>query len=159
MRNCFICDRILDIKQNKNPNFVAELKTGYVILLGNIRYPGYTIFSCKIHATELHELPEAFKTRYLKEMTCVAKWVWDLYKPRKLNYELLGNSENHLHWHIIPRYEDETKKLSKYPIWVVKEKDRTKLVKPEELSQLVEKMKEFIDKQIKKRGKRIIRTR
>ena len=33
------------------------------------------------------------------------------FRPRKLNYELLGNQVPHLHWHLIPRYESDPNHL------------------------------------------------
>lgn len=112
---CLVCQRIKKIKVGKNPFFIAELQTGYVVLADNQFYKGYVIFLCKRHVSELHFLDSEFALTYLKEMMLVAKTVWLAFKPRKLNYELLGNSEPHLHWHIIPRYENDPKKES--PIW------------------------------------------
>ena len=37
------------------------------------------------------------------------------FRPRKLNYELLGNSVPHLHWHLIPRYSDDP--MRTVPVW------------------------------------------
>src|SRR5206468_9134801 len=36
-------------------------------------------------------------------------------KPRKMNYEALGNTVGHLHWHLFPRYEWDPH--PKRPIW------------------------------------------
>jgi diadenosine tetraphosphate (Ap4A) HIT family hydrolase len=37
-------------------------------------------------------------------MALVAEAVYKAFKPKKLNYELEGNSDHHLHWHLFPRY-------------------------------------------------------
>lgn len=145
MSNCFICDRIRDIKQNRNPNFVMELETGYIILLGNILFPGYTVFSCKEHANELHELEPTFRAKYLREMVIVSEYVWKIFKPTKLNYELLGNGHPHLHWHIIPRMGKEEKWFKENPIWVYEEKERMACVSDEELAPLVEDFRKKIE--------------
>ncbi|EKE22242.1 MAG: diadenosine tetraphosphate (Ap4A) hydrolase like protein HIT family hydrolase [uncultured bacterium] len=104
---------------NSNPYFVAELETGYVVLGDYQFYRGYTIFICKEHKQELHELDVDFKVKFLKEMSVVAEAVHLALKPHKLNYELLGNLYNHLHWHIFPRYKDDVN--PSLPIWCVKE--------------------------------------
>lgn len=54
---CLICDRIALIQQGKNPYFVKELRTGYVVLGDNQHFRGYTLFLCKEHVTELFHLP------------------------------------------------------------------------------------------------------
>ena len=112
---CSICQEISEIKNNNNPYFVLELSTGYVTI-GNYQfYEGYTIFICKIHTDELHKLTHNFKKQFLMDMSLVAEAVFKNFKPKKLNYELLGNTASHLHWHIFPRYSNDP--LPKRPIW------------------------------------------
>ena len=115
--NCGICKEIEDIKNKKNLLFVAELPTGYVILGDWQFYKGYTLFLCKKHVFELHELPEDFKQKFLKDMSLVAEAVCKAFKPKKLNYEMLGNSVPHLHWHFFPRYKDDP--IPQRPIWCI----------------------------------------
>ena len=46
---CLICERIQMIKEHKNPYFVKELETGYVVLGDHQHFKGYTLFLCKEH--------------------------------------------------------------------------------------------------------------
>ena len=85
-----------------------ELETGYVILGWYQRFKGYTVFNCKQHGPELHNLERDFKIKHLEEMTIVSEAVFNLFKPDKLNYELLGNGCSHIHWHIYPRIKGDT---------------------------------------------------
>lgn len=121
-QHCEVCQRIKAIKEGTNPYFVTELETGYVVLGDSQFYQGYTLFLSKKHATELHFLPSKFAIKYLQELMLVGKAVWNGFKPEKLNYELLGNSESHLHWHIFPRHKDDPKR--KYPVWCYNENVR-----------------------------------
>ena len=52
---CLICERIELIKQGKNPHFVKELETGYVVIGDGQYFKGYTLFLAKEHVTELHK--------------------------------------------------------------------------------------------------------
>lgn len=113
--NCLICERIEMIKNGTNPYFVCELETGYVVLGDHQRFKGYTLFLCKNHAIELHQLPHDFKMKYLEEMSLVAEAVYNIYEPEKMNYELLGNGDSHIHWHLFPRVEGDTP--TKGPVW------------------------------------------
>jgi diadenosine tetraphosphate (Ap4A) HIT family hydrolase len=120
---CLICDRIKTIQADKNHFFVRELTTGYVVIGDHQFYEGYTLFLCKQHTDELHKLEPQFRQQYLKEMSIVAEAVHKAFKPRKLNYELLGNTESHLHWHLIPRHANDPS--PKQPIWVINAEIRT----------------------------------
>ena len=104
---CIVCDRIQRIKEGKNPYFIAELKTGYVVLGDYQHFKGYTLFLYKEHVTELFELDENAKKLYMEEMITVAKAVSKAFKAEKMNYECLGNGDAHLHWHLFPRYEGD----------------------------------------------------
>lgn len=112
---CQICQRIAQIEQGENPYFVCELSTGYVVLGDHQRFFGYTLFLCKRHATELHHLPWDYRTRFLQEMSLVAQAVDDVYHPDKMNEELLGNGDTHLHWHLFPRRAGDTPRPG--PVW------------------------------------------
>ena len=106
---CLICERIEQIKRGETPYFVCELSTGYVVLGDHQRFQGYTLFLSKQHVTELYHLPWEIRTRFLQEMSLVAEAVAAVYHPDKMNYELLGNGDTHLHctfsrgWQAIPR--------------------------------------------------------
>lgn len=104
--NCFACENQKNIEDD--PYFIMELETGYVILGWFQRFRGYTLFSCKQHGPELHNLDHDFKVKFLEEMTLVAEAVYNVFKPDKLNYELLGNGCPHLHWHLYPRRKGDT---------------------------------------------------
>ena len=53
---CLICERIDLIKAGKNPYFVKELETGYVVIGDHQYFKGYTLFLAKEHITELHHI-------------------------------------------------------------------------------------------------------
>lgn len=113
---CFICRTIEASEQGRNPGFVAKLRTGYVVINAQGQYyRGYSIFQCRECVPELHELPPRLRSGFLREMCVVAEAMFRAFRPAKLNYELLGNTVPHLHWHLIPRYPDDRK--PKIPVW------------------------------------------
>lgn len=144
-KHCLVCQRISRIKNSTNPYFVKELETGYVVLGDHQYYQGYTLFLCKKHVPELHDLSPDYAVKFLKDLMLVAKVVWQAFKPEKLNYELLGNSHSHLHWHIFPRYKDDPKKSS--TIWSLSPRVRyAKKYQPneEELKKLKKRLTKFL---------------
>ena len=117
---CLICDRIQMIKENINPWFVKELQTGYVVIGDNQHFKGYTLFLCKEHKTELFQLDYATKIKFLEEMSVVAEAVSKAFGAEKMNYELLGNGDTHLHWHLFPRVSGDLEgygNKGKGPVW------------------------------------------
>lgn len=114
---CLICERIRLIKQRKNPYFIKEFETSFAVLGDHQYFKGYCLLLCKQHKKELHELNKQFRLKFLEEMGILAKAVYVTFKPDKLNYELLGNTDQHMHWHIFPRYKNDLS--SNQPVWVV----------------------------------------
>jgi diadenosine tetraphosphate (Ap4A) HIT family hydrolase len=111
---CEVCERIAKFTPD-NPYLIAELSTGYAVLADNQHIPGYTIFVARTCVPELHDLPPNERSRFLEEMAQVAEAVFRAFAPRKLNYELLGNSVSHLHWHLFPRYAGDAN--PQWPVW------------------------------------------
>ncbi len=120
--DCLICNRIEQIKTESNPYFVRELETGYVVLGDYQFFRGYSLFLCKLHVSELHLLESSYKMKFLEEMSLVANAVYNWIVPVKMNYELLGNSEPHLHWHLFPRHKDDPNPTG--PSWQVSKEIR-----------------------------------
>ncbi len=147
MCDCMICERIDWIKKGKNPYFVRELETGYVVIGDSQRIKGYSLFLCKQHQTELHFLEPAFRDAFLHEMAVVAEAVYRAFKPDKLNYALLGVGRGlHMHWHLYPRREGDTPNPG--PVWQLGKE----LVDPkyhpgqDELADLKERLHAELDK-------------
>lgn len=125
IEKCLICERIELIKQDKNPNFIKEFETGFAVLGDHQYFKGYCLLLCKQHKKELHELDKPFRLKFLEEMSVLADAVYKTFNPNKLNYELLGNTDEHMHWHIFPRYKDDLK--PNQTIWIVDKEIRNSL--------------------------------
>ncbi|OYR87391.1 HIT family protein [Lactobacillus taiwanensis] len=117
---CLICDRIEMIKKHQNKFFVKELRTGYVVLGDNQHFKGYTLFLYKNHVGELYKLDGNEKIEFLEEMSLVGEAVSKTVRCEKMNYELLGNGDSHLHWHLFPRVSGDLENYGyhgKGPVW------------------------------------------
>ena len=148
MSDCMVCDRIQLTKNGGNPFFVKELETGYVVIGDYQRFEGYTVFICKQHASELHQLEKNLKMKFLEEMSLVAEAVYNAFPCDKLHYELLGVGGGvHMHWHIFPRREGDSP--VKGPVWKLpKEEMYAEKYKPSEeyLEELKTKLAKELDK-------------
>ncbi len=104
---CEMCAGIAAMEAGTDANAVARLATGYVTVAATQYFRGYTFFEAKSCVRELYELPRAERDLHLHEMTEVARAIAEAFGPAKMNYEALGNSVAHLHWHLIPRYDND----------------------------------------------------
>ena len=147
---CLICERIELIKQGKNPHFVKELETGYVVIGDGQYFKGYTLFLAKEHVTELHQMEYETKIKFLEEMSIVQEAVAKSFQAEKMNIELLGNGDAHVHWHLFPRKAGDMKGYGhngRGPVWWVPwEEMSSEEYQPKEsdLIQLVNHLKEYL---------------
>lgn len=117
---CIVCDRIAAIKRGENPYFVKEMRTGYVVIGDHQHFKGYTLFLYKEHKSELFDLDNKERALFMREMSVVAEATSKAFKAEKMNYELLGNGDSHLHWHLFPRREGDLGGYGnggKGPVW------------------------------------------
>ncbi len=121
---CGICAMIDRIKAGSFRDFVAELESCYVILGDQQFYRGYCVLFAKLHATELYLMPAEAASLLSAEMRLVAEAIATVVKPWKMNYECLGNSEPHVHWHLLPRQANEADEMRRGPIWLRRESER-----------------------------------
>ena len=147
---CLICERIELIKQGKNPHFVKELETGYVVIGDGQYFKGYTLFLAKEHVTELHQMESETKIKFLEEMSIVQEAVAKAFQAEKMNIELLGNGDAHVHWHLFPRKAGDMHGYGhngRGPVWWVPwEEMSSEEYQPKEsdLLQLVNHLKEYL---------------
>lgn len=118
---CLICERIEMIKHGTSPYFVKELETGYVVIGDNQHFYGYTLFLYKNHdKTELFQLDMPERRKFLEEMSVVAQAASNAFGAEKMNYELLGMGDAHLHWHLFPRRKGDIESYGnngRGPVW------------------------------------------
>lgn len=94
---------------------IRDLPASVAILGHDQFYRGYTVVIARTHATELYHLGDGERTQYLDDMIRVAHAIARAFRPRKMNYECLGNTVAHLHWHLFPRAADDPNPTR--PIW------------------------------------------
>jgi len=102
------------IYQPKNLVFY-ESKVSVAKLNPDQAFEGYTFLTLKWHEEELYKLADKDRKQFLEDMSLVANALSKAFKPDKMNYELLGNSMPHLHWHLVPRYTSDP--MWGRPIW------------------------------------------
>ena len=142
-KDCNLCQILIDItnpSHRRSAHIIAEMKNSVAILSSNQFQKGYTIVIFKKHVSELYHLSTEERTQYCEEMIKVAEALDKAFKPDKMNYELLGNIDAHIHWHLIPRYKYDD--CWGFPVWI-KHHEKKKLT-TEEYKKMVDLVKKYI---------------
>jgi diadenosine tetraphosphate (Ap4A) HIT family hydrolase len=110
-----MCEAADRIEAGNHPFAIARLATGYVTLCATQYFRGYSFFAARRCVREVYDLEPTDRSSHLYEMAEVAHALDRAFKPRKMNYEALGNGVPHLHWHLIPRYDSDPHPRG--PVW------------------------------------------
>ena len=102
-----ICERVDLCRRGENPYLIKEFKNSYFVIGDHQFYKGYSLLLFKRHVRELHELEMEEYIGLSKELLIANKAIHKTFNPWKMNNQCLGNKDQHVHWHILPRYEDD----------------------------------------------------
>jgi diadenosine tetraphosphate (Ap4A) HIT family hydrolase/8-oxo-dGTP pyrophosphatase MutT (NUDIX family) len=83
---------------------VADLSLSRLQIARNQYVPGYCLLICRRHVTEPHHLAEDEYARFYEDLRLASLALETVFRPLKLNIEILGNTVPHLHAHLVPRY-------------------------------------------------------
>ena len=117
-------DRIGSALRGENPAVLRRLDAGFAVI-GDVQFlPGYTVLLVDEPGVErLSELPRAKRLAFLTDMDRLAEAVERACRRadpafRRVNLEILGNTDGFLHAHVWPRYEWEPADLVRMPVWL-----------------------------------------
>ncbi|MDD5175215.1 MAG: HIT family protein [Sterolibacterium sp.] len=85
-------------------------------------YPGFCRVIWREHVREMSDLTSADRRHLMAVVFATESALRALYKPEKINLASLGNVVPHLHWHVIPRFDDDPHFPA--PIWAGKKRRR-----------------------------------
>ena len=92
-------------------------------------YAGFCRVIWKAHVAEMSDLEPAQSTRLMRVVMATERAVRDTMMPDKINLASLGNVVPHLHWHVIPRWRDDSR--FPRPIWAPSLREGTARVVPD----------------------------
>ena len=111
-------NRILYAINGTNPMLIKELKGGYAVF-GDVQFlPGYCVLLPKKEVNSLNVLTLEEREQFLSDMSVLGDAIIQSCTPIRVNYDILGNTDNFLHAHVFPRYEWESEERKKMPVWL-----------------------------------------
>ena len=105
VEGCQHCARIANANLGKLERVIWEREHSIAIVGDHQFFQGYGLVISKHHIREMHDLPPAVSAALFQDVLDLARAIDIAYRPWKINYASLGNVDEHLHWHVIPRYE------------------------------------------------------
>lgn len=91
-----------------------------VILIGDSDHPAFCRVVWNKHVREMTDLTKSQRGHFLAVVYGVEQTLRELLQPIKMNLASLGNQVPHLHWHVIPRFEDDAHFPG--PVWAARQR-------------------------------------
>lgn len=117
-------DRIGSALRGENPAVLRRLDAGFAVI-GDVQFlPGYSVLLVDDPKVErLSELPKARRLSFLSDMDTLGEAVERVSRRmdaafRRVNLEILGNTDGFLHAHVWPRFGWEPTDLVSKPVWL-----------------------------------------
>ncbi|MFJ9542867.1 HIT family protein [Streptomyces sp. NPDC101225] len=117
-------DRIGAALRGENPTVLRRLDSGFAVI-GDVQFlPGYSVLlTDRPGVQRLSELPKAERLSFLAGMDRLGEAVERACRRldpafRRVNLEILGNTDPFLHAHVWPRYAWEPAGLVGRPVWL-----------------------------------------
>lgn len=86
-----------------------------VIAVNDPAWPGFCRIILNAHAVEMTDLSIEDRSSLMAAVYATESVLRDLMNPDKINLASLGNMVAHVHWHVIPRWQDDSHFPD--PIW------------------------------------------
>jgi diadenosine tetraphosphate (Ap4A) HIT family hydrolase len=117
-------DRIGTALRGENPTVLRRLTAGFAVI-GDVQFlPGYSVLLVDEPGVQrLSDLPRARRLSFLADMDRLGEAVERACRRldpafRRVNLEILGNTDPFLHAHVWPRYAWEQADVVGLPVWL-----------------------------------------
>jgi len=111
-------DRVGTAERGENPTTLMRMRSGYAFV-GDYQFlPGYCVLTAVPEVDHLSDLPFKERGQFLLDMSVLGEAIMAVCKPRRINYEVLGNTLPILHAHVWARYEWEPEDYRGGPAWL-----------------------------------------
>lgn len=114
-------DRIGAAERGEYPMGIARLSSGFAVIGDTQVLPGYCLLLTSPRANHLSDLSFDRRQRFLFEMSLLGEAIETACRGRELrriNYEILGNTDAYLHAHVFPRYSWEPAERHGWPVFL-----------------------------------------
>ena len=119
----FKADRIGSALRGENPTMLTRMRSGFVFIMDVQFLPGWCVLTAYPQVKDLTALPAEKRMEFLTDMHILGEAIETVTQPVRMNYSILGNTDQYLHAHVHPRYAWEAPDRLKTPAWFYSEEE------------------------------------
>lgn len=103
-KNCFYCSKSEDLDSLMIK--ICDLEVSTIYLFKEQTYRGRCNVVFKDHKSEITDLTEEEARAFMNDIRKVAIAIQKAFNPDKINYGAFADTMKHLHFHVVPKYEN-----------------------------------------------------
>jgi diadenosine tetraphosphate (Ap4A) HIT family hydrolase len=104
MTNCPLCKEALKPEEGQ---LIWQGDDCRIMMVNDPDLPGFCRVIWNHHVTEMSDLSHGQREHLMTLVYAVEEVIRQVMHPDKVNLAALGNMVPHIHWHVIPRYQDD----------------------------------------------------
>lgn len=104
MTNCPLCKEALKPEEGQ---LIWHGDDCRIMIVNDPDLPGFCRVIWNHHVTEMSDLTQGQREHLMTLVYAVEEAIRQVMHPDKVNLAALGNMVPHIHWHVIPRYQDD----------------------------------------------------
>lgn len=110
VEGCGHCEKVARAARGELCTLLWDRPHSVAVIGDHQFYQGYAMILSKHHIREMHDLPADISAALFQDVLELGRTIHSGFQPWKINYASLGNVDEHLHWHVIPRYANDPDK-------------------------------------------------
>jgi diadenosine tetraphosphate (Ap4A) HIT family hydrolase len=104
MTNCSLCKEALKPEEGQ---LIWRGDDCRIMMVNDPDLPGFCRVIWNHHVAEMTDLSYGQREHLMMLVYAVEEAIRQVMRPHKVNIAALGNMVPHIHWHVIPRYQDD----------------------------------------------------
>jgi len=87
---------------------ICEMPMSKLILFKEQSHKGRVIVACKKHVDDISDLTTEERHQFMDDVSLAASALHEAFHPDKINFGAYGDTMHHLHFHLVPKYSDDS---------------------------------------------------
>lgn len=85
---------------------IQKLSVSTLYLFREQSHPGRSIVAYDEHVGDIAELPDDKRNAFFADVASASRAIRAAFRPDKINYASFGDTLQHIHFHLVPKYRD-----------------------------------------------------